>query len=50
MVGKGFSHKWIEWLMSSVQGGKVSINIYGTVGPYFTTDEPEGPCFGPIFR
>ena len=37
MIGKCFSHRWIDWVMSSVQGGKVSININEVIGPYFTT-------------
>lgn len=37
MVRKGFSDKWINWVMSSVKEGKVSININGTVGSYFIT-------------
>ena len=37
MIGKGFPEKWIDWVMSTVQGGKVSININGSVGPYFVT-------------
>lgn len=37
MRGKGFSDKWINWVMSSVTGGKVSINVNGSVGPYFST-------------
>ena len=37
MKDKGFSGRWINWVMSSIKGGKVSININGVIGPYFTT-------------
>ena len=29
MIGRGFDKTWIKWVMSSVQGGKVSINVNG---------------------
>ena len=32
---KGFSHKWIEWIKSSISGGSVAINVNDEVGPFF---------------
>jgi len=37
LVGKGFPAKWINWVMQSVQGGRVCVNVNGQRGPYFRT-------------
>jgi len=37
LVGKGFPAKWINWVMQSVQGGRVCVNVNGLRGPYFRT-------------
>ena len=37
MAGKGFPPKWIEWVMSTVKGGKVCINVNGERSEYFKT-------------
>ena len=37
MKRKGFSDNWSKIVMSSVKGGKVSININGELGSYFKT-------------
>jgi len=29
MKGKGFPSKWINWVMSTVRGGRVCINVNG---------------------
>lgn len=35
--GKNFPPLWIEWIMQTVKGGQVCINVNGTRGPYFRT-------------
>jgi len=37
LIRKGFSPKLTEWIMSTVRGGKVCININGENGQYFRT-------------
>lgn len=37
MVRKGFDEKLIRWIMSTVEGGRVCININGENGPYLKT-------------
>jgi hypothetical protein len=37
LAKKGFDNKLREWVMSTVRGGKVSVNINGGNGPYFKT-------------
>jgi hypothetical protein len=37
MKGKNFSDQWINWVMQTVRGGQVCINVNGTRGPYFRT-------------
>ena len=37
MVGKGLPAAWIGWIMQTVQGGKVCVNVNGHRGPYFRT-------------
>lgn len=37
MRGKEFPEKWINWVMQTVKGGQVCVNINGTRGPYFKT-------------
>jgi len=37
MTSKGFYQKLRDWIMSSVRGGRVCININGQNGPYFKT-------------
>lgn len=33
--GKGFPDKWTDWVMQTVRGGKVCVNINGKQGPLF---------------
>jgi exonuclease III len=35
MSRKGFSEKWIEWIMKVVCGGRVAVNLNGELGKYF---------------
>lgn len=35
MKGKGFPDKWIKWVMQTVEGGKVCVNVNGQRSPYF---------------
>jgi len=37
MIGKNFPKQWVDWVMQTVKGGQVCININGTRGPYFKT-------------
>lgn len=37
MRGKGFPDKWIKWVMQTVEGGKVCVNVNGQRSPYFRT-------------
>jgi len=37
MEGKGFPQQWISWVMDTVKGGKVCINVNGERSPYFRT-------------
>ena len=37
MKGKNFPDQWINWVMQTVRGGQVCINVNGTRGPYFRT-------------
>ncbi|RLN23448.1 hypothetical protein C2845_PM07G29970 [Panicum miliaceum] len=37
MRGKGLPEKWIRWVMESVQGGRVCVNVNGHRGPFFRT-------------
>jgi hypothetical protein len=39
MKGKGFPSEWIAWVMQTVQGGKVRVNVNGVRERYFTTYE-----------
>ena len=49
MIGKGFPALWVEWVMSTVRGGQVCINVNGERSPYFKTvrglrqDDPLSP-------
>lgn len=35
--GKGFPNQWIRWVMQTIEGGKVCVNINGQRSPYFRT-------------
>ena len=37
LKGKGFPDKWIDWMMSTIMGGSVSIKVNENYGPYFQT-------------
>lgn len=37
MVGRGFPPQWVTWVMSTVKGGQVCINVNGERSPYFKT-------------
>lgn len=37
LQGKGFPSKWIQWVMQTVKGRQVYVNINATRGPYFKT-------------
>jgi hypothetical protein len=37
MKGKGFPLTWISWVMKTVKGGKVCVNVNGERSPYFKT-------------
>lgn len=37
MKGKGFPDKWIKWVMQTVEGGKVCVNVNRERSPYFKT-------------
>ena len=37
MVGKRIPAAWIGWIMQTVQGGKVCVNVNEHRGPYFRT-------------
>lgn len=37
MRGKGFPNQWINWVMQTVEGGKVCVNVNGERSPYFRT-------------
>lgn len=31
---KGFDKRWIEWIMTAVQGGRVAVDLNGELGSY----------------
>lgn len=37
LIGKGFPQKWIAWVMQTVLGGQVCVNVNGERSPYFKT-------------
>jgi hypothetical protein len=37
MQGRNFPNKWINWVMSTVKGGKICINVNGERSDYFRT-------------
>jgi hypothetical protein len=37
MVQKDFPRKWIDWVMQSVEGGRVCINVNNEQGKFFRT-------------
>ena len=37
LVGRGFPQKWISWVMQTVKGGQVCVNVNGERSPYFKT-------------
>jgi hypothetical protein len=37
MIGRNFHPKWISWIMDTVRGGKVCINVNGERSKYFRT-------------
>lgn len=37
LKGKGFPDKWTSWVMQTVKGGKVYVNVNGQRSPYFRT-------------
>ena len=37
MRGEGFPEEWITWVMQTVRGGRVCVNVNGQRGPYFRT-------------
>lgn len=37
LQGRNFPAKWISWVMQTVKGGQVCVNVNGTRGPYFMT-------------
>jgi hypothetical protein len=37
MIGKGFPQKWISWVMKTVKGGNVCINVNGEMRQFFRT-------------
>ena len=37
MLGKGLLAIWIDWVMQTVRGGRVCVNVYGHRGSYFRT-------------
>lgn len=37
MVGRGFPSQWIQWVMDTVKGGRVCVNVNGERSPYFRT-------------
>lgn len=37
LIGKGFPSTWVNWVMQTVKGGQVCVNVNGTRGPYFRT-------------
>ena len=47
---KKFSPKWIDWVRTMVEGGKVAINLNGEIGAYFKSykglrqGDPSHPC------
>jgi len=36
-IEKGFPSLWVDWIMSTVRGGQVCINVNGERSPYFKT-------------
>ena len=34
MIGKGFPPKWVNWVMSTMRGGQVCINVNGERSAY----------------
>lgn len=37
MIGKGFPSTWVNWVMNTVRGGQVCINVNGERSAYFKT-------------
>ena len=37
LIGRGFPHKWINWVMRTIKGGQVCVNVNGERSPYFRT-------------
>jgi len=37
MVGRNFHPKWVSWIMDTLRGGKVCINMNGERSNYFRT-------------
>jgi len=37
LIGRGFPHKWINWVMRTIKGGQVCVNVNGERSPYFMT-------------
>jgi hypothetical protein len=37
LVQKGFPRKWIDWIMQTVEGGKVCINVNNEQGEILRT-------------
>jgi hypothetical protein len=50
LVQKEFLQKWIEWVMQSVEGGKVSIIVNNEQGNYFMAykDLRQGDLLSPL--
>lgn len=48
---EGFSAKFVDWTISSIENGKVAIMVNGKVGPYFPTKKGlrQGNPFAPSF-
>uniref|UniRef100_J3M899 Uncharacterized protein n=1 Tax=Oryza brachyantha TaxID=4533 RepID=J3M899_ORYBR len=50
LEGKGFPHKWNDWIMSVIRGGKVSIKVNNQEGRFFPTHKGlrQGDPLSPI--
>lgn len=35
LIRKNFEEKWIDWVMNTVQGGRVAVNLNGETSSYF---------------